>query len=127
MLWYRPSNDAPASASAPLRSLKPRCLGRIGILVAALAVVLSLCGAPTCAWSATSTVATAFTISDELYLYTPGGGSVDVTNTYYVANGQSYVVYQGNPIAVVLDHEDAHIYDMAGNDIGYIVSPYPGP
>ena len=123
MLWHRPSNASPASASIPLRSYTSRRLGRTAIFVAALAVVLSLCGAPARAWSAVPIPKSLVRISDELYLYTSGGGSVDVTNTYYVVNGQSYVVYQGNPIAVVLNHEDNHIYDMAGNVIGYIVPP----
>ncbi len=64
-------------------------------------------------------------LQQHIILYTPVGahpptGQADVTSTLYTEGGQDYVVYEGNPIAVVLDEDNGNVYDLSNNVIGYL-------
>jgi hypothetical protein len=121
MPLHRPSADAFVSASTPSHRPKSRAFGRLKTFVAALAVMLLVCAAPNRSWSAVSGSTFRAYVATQIWLYTGGGGATDVTNTYYVMNGQSYIVYGGQSIPVVLNHEEGHLYNTAGHIIGYLV------
>ena len=46
--------------------------------------------------------------------------AVDVTDTVYTSQGQTYAVLNGASIAIVLDQQRGNVYDTDGNAIGYI-------
>ncbi len=103
------------SARESRRSL-PRGLRRLSLLAATLVMALFLSIAPLRALCDT-----------HIFLYTSGGGSVDVTSTLYQDQyGNDWVVY-GNPIEVILDFAEGHVYDIGDNLIGYIYSDDPPP
>ena len=48
------------------------------------------------------------------------GECVDVTNTVYTSQGQTYAAINGRAIAIVLDSQRGNVYDTQGNAIGFI-------
>ena len=113
-----PENSTPglpgASARVSRLWLKVCRLSRVPVVLAALWFGMLFCGTPQ---NATACVAVEY----NYYLSVPGDDPVNVTNTLYTSNGQTYVVYNG-PIAVSLDYQDGHIYDLYNNIIGTIIT-----
>ena len=109
----------PKSTQTPSRGSRrslPRGLRRLSLLAATFLMALFLSIAPLRALCDT-----------HIFLYTSGGGSVDVTSTHYQDQyGNDWVVY-GNPIEVILAYTEGHVYDLGGTLIGYIYSDNPPP
>jgi hypothetical protein len=57
----------------------------------------------------------------EIYLYNAQGIPVDVTASYYTANGYVYSDATGDIIGIA-DYQKGHVYDMSGDDIGLLIS-----
>lgn len=107
-----PSSTHPSSRARRLWLNLCR-LSRLPALFAALWLGLLFCSVPR---NANACMPVQYTI----YLSVPDNDPVNVTDTLYTSNGQTYVVYNG-PIAVYLNYGDDHVYDLNGNIIGYMV------
>jgi hypothetical protein len=109
----RSSQHAASNAASERRPFRAVWSRRLLCALVALWFALLTCTAPN---RASASIPPGY----HVYLYRDGQSSVDVTSTYYNSGGQDYVVY-GDPIPIVVDWYDDHVYDLYNNVIGDLV------
>lgn len=59
-------------------------------------------------------------VRDHMY-WGYGGNVIEITNTVYQSNGNTYAVVNGSTVQIVLNHSADTILDTNGNQVGFIL------